>query len=165
MRPVEEVAVAGGARTVERMLQDIEHLVLEEVWLGRGRSVSGWALVASLIATALAWRTDAIGHVPSFAVAMLLLASGASTLALIRRRYRWCCAAAYCCGLAAVIGIGAFWWLRTGRFGAPLTWLILADGAVVLSTIFWLAVVVTPIERSQPDMRTPPVSQRRHGTG
>ncbi|MGD9517797.1 hypothetical protein [Mycolicibacterium sp.] len=55
--------------------------------------------------------------------------------------------------MASVLGIGAFWWVRTGRPDAPLTWLILADIAVVLLTAHWLTVIVTPIERSQPDMR------------
>ena len=52
-----------------------------------------------------------------------------------------------------MFGIGAFWWVRTGRPDAPLTWLLLADIAVVVLTALWLAVIVTPIERSQPDMR------------
>lgn len=145
--------MAGEARIVERMLDDIEHRVLEEVWLGRGRAVTGWALVGSLFATVTLWRFDAMGHVPTVAAVMLSIASGLSGLALARRRYRWCCVAAYSCGLASVFGIGAFWWVRTGRPDAPLTWLLLADIAVVVLTALWLAVIVTPIERSQPDMR------------
>lgn len=153
--------MARGARTVERILQDIEHHVLEDVWLGRGRSATGCALVVTLSATAVVWWIDAISespphasnHVPTVAAAILLLASGVSGLALALRRYRWCCAAAYCCGLATVIGIGAFWWLRTGRPGAALTWLMLADMAVGVLTIIWLMAIITPIERSQPDMR------------
>lgn len=145
--------MAGEARTVERMLDDIEHRVLEEVWLGRRRSATGWTLVGTLSATVMLWRIDATGHVPTVAAVMLLLASGASGLALTRRRYRWCCVAACSCGLASVFGIGAFWWVRTGRLDAPLTWLAIADIAVVLLTAQWLAVIVTPIERSQPDMR------------
>jgi hypothetical protein len=160
--------VAGGARTVERMLQDIEHRVLEDVWLGRGRSAAGCALVAVLGTAVVAWWIDAVGfasnRMPTVAAAVLLLASGASGVALAVRRYRWCCAATYCCGLASVIGIGAFWWLRTGRSGAPMTWLVLADIAAVVLAIFWLAVIITPIERSQPDMRTPRVFERREGT-
>lgn len=145
--------MAGEARTVDRILDDIEHRVLEEVWLGRRPSANGWTLVGTLIATVMLWRIDATGHVPTVAAAMLTLAAGLSGLALARRRYRWCCVAAYSCGLASVLGIGAFWWVRTGRPDAPLTWLILADIAVVLLTAHWLTVIVTPIERSQPDMR------------
>jgi hypothetical protein len=55
--------------------------------------------------------------------------------------------------LAAVIGIGAFWWVRTARTGTGLSWLVVADVATVTLTLGWLAVIVTPIERSQPDMR------------
>lgn len=145
--------MAGKAPTVERMLDDIEHRVLEEVWLGRRRSVTGWALVGSVFATVMLWRIDAAGHVPTVATVILSTAASASGLALARRRYRWCCVAAYSCGLASVFGIGAFWWVRTGRPNAPLTWLMLADIAILVLTALWLAVIVTPIERSQPDMR------------
>lgn len=145
--------MAGEARAVERMLDDIEHRVLEEVWLGRRRSAIGWALVGSLFATVMLWRIDVAGYVPTVAVVMLSTASVLSGLALALRRYRWCCVAAYSCGLASVFGIGAFWWVRTGRPDAPLTWLTLADVAVVVLTVHWLAVIVTPIERSQPDIR------------
>lgn len=145
--------MAGEVRTVERMLDEIEHHVLEDVWLGRGRSASGWALVGTVFATVLLWRIDATGHVPTVAAAMLSIASGLSALALARHRYRWCCVAAYGCGLASVFGIGAFWWVRTGSTSAPLTWLVLADIAVVALTVLWASVIVVPLERSQPDMR------------
>lgn len=156
--------MTGRAGTVEHMLQAIETHVLDEVWLGRSRSAVGGALVVMLCATAVAWRTNVAGHVPTVAAVMLLLASGVSGLALARRRYRWCCAAAYGCGLASVFGIGAFWWLRTGPPGAPLTWLMLADLAVVALTILWITVITTPIERSQPEMRSPTALQRRERT-
>lgn len=84
----------------------------------------------------------------------LVAASALSALALALQRFAWSCAAAYGCGLSSAIGIGAFWWLRTGRSGAPLGWLVVADVAVVAMTVGWVAVVVTPLGRSQPDMRT-----------
>lgn len=146
--------MAGKAPTVERMLADIEHRVLEEVWLGRRRSLTGWALIAALVVTVMLWRVDAAGPVPTIAAVMLATASGMSALALARCRYRWCCAAAYSCGLASVFGVGAFWWARTGRPAAPLTWLMLADVAVVVLTALWLMVIGTPVARSQPDMRS-----------
>lgn len=146
--------MTGGTRTIERMRHDIEVLVMEEVWLGRRRSATAWVLVAALSSTTLVWRAEVTGNVVTVAVSTLLVASTASVLALVRRRYRWCCAAAYCTGLASVFGTGAFWWLRTGHFGSPLLWLTLADVAVVVLTGFWLMVIVTPIDRSQPDMRT-----------
>ncbi len=153
--------MTGGAGTVEQIMQRIESLVLEEVWLGRSRCVVGSALAAMLCITAAAWRIDAKGHVPTIAALMLLFASVVSGLALARRHFRWCCAAAYSCGLASVFGIGAFWWLRTGRTGAGSAWLMLADVAVVALTIFWLTVIITPIERSQPDMRSLAATARR----
>lgn len=135
--PVKEADVTNEVRTIERMLRDIEHLVMEEMWLGRTRSI-----------------------VATVAVTTLPMASAASGFALVRHRYRWCCAAAYCTALASVVGTGVFWWLRTGQSGAPLMLLTLADVAVVTLTIFWMTVIVTPVDRSQPDMRTTGGPQR-----
>lgn len=157
------------AVTLERMLRAIENHVLEEVWIGRLRRTAGVAVTLAVVGTAAVWWLDALGgdspHVGKGVVtvtgAVLLLASTVSGLALALRRYRWCCAAAYCCGLAAVIGLGAFWWLRTGRTGIGLSWLVLADVAAVTLTVGWLVVIVTPIERSQPDMRRLPADRTR----
>jgi hypothetical protein len=55
--------------------------------------------------------------------------------------------------LAAVIGIGVFWWVRTGQAEIGLLWLIVADLVAVTLTVGWMAVILTPIEHSQPDMR------------
>ncbi len=141
----------------ERMLRAIENHVMEEVWIGRVRRAAGVAVTLALVGTATVWwegrGSPHVGNdVVTVTVAVFLLASTVSGLALALRRYRWCCAAAYCCGLAAVIGIGAFWWLWTGRTGMGLSWLVLADLAAVALTLGWLAVIVTPIERSQPDI-------------
>jgi hypothetical protein len=145
----------------QRTLKTIENRVLEEVWIGRVWRVVGGALATALAGTALACWLEAMGQesphaanrVPTVTVVGLVVASAVSARALRLRRYRWCCAAAYCCGLAAVIGIGAFWWVRTGHAGIGLSWLVLADLAEVPLTLGWLAVIVTPIERNQPDMR------------
>jgi len=144
-----------------RTLQTIETQVLEEVSISRACRTIGSALAIGLAGLASIWWLDAAGHaspqpakvVPTVAVAALGGASAVSTLALRLQRYRWCCAAAYCCGLAAVIGIGAFWWVRTGQTGIGLLWLVFGDLITVTLTLGWLAVIVTPIERSQPDMR------------
>ena len=145
----------------QHTLQMIENRVLEEVWIARVWRAVGGALAVALAGAALAWWPEAMGQesphganvVPTVTVALALVTSTVSALALRLRRYRWCCAAAYCCGLAAVIGIGAFWWVRTGHLGIGLSWLVLADLAAVTLTLGWIAVIVTPVERSQPDMR------------
>jgi hypothetical protein len=141
-------------------LKAIESRVLEEVSIGRFWRTTGGVLAVALAATALVWWIEAMGQesphganrIPTATVALALVTSTISALALRLRRYRWCCAAAYCCGLAAVIGIGAFWWVRTGHVGIGLSWLVLADLAAVSLTLGWVAVIVIPIERSQPDM-------------
>jgi len=145
----------------QRTLQKIENQVLEEVSITRAWRAIGTALAIALAVLASAWWLGVAGQVspqppnlvPTVAVVALGGASAVSTLALRLRRYRWCCAAAYCCGLAAVIGIGAFWWVRTGQTGIGLLWLVFGDLVTVTLTLGWLAVIVTPIERSQPDMR------------
>ena len=155
------------AATLEHTLRIIEHRVLEEVWIGRLQRAAGSAFTVALAGTAAVWWLDVSGRsaphggnrVATVTVAVFMVASAVSGSALALRRYRWCCAAAYCCGLTAVIGIGAFWWLRTGRTGIELTWVVLADLAAMALTLGWLAVIVTPIERSQPDMRRPPAQR------
>ncbi len=145
----------------QRTLKTIESRVLEEVSIGRVWRAVGGALAIALSGTAWAWWLEVMGkesphapnHLPTVAVAAMVVASAVSALALGLARYRWCCAAAYCCGLAAVIGIGAFWWVRTGHPGMGLSLLVLADLAAVTLTAGWIGVIVTPIERSQPDMR------------
>jgi hypothetical protein len=147
------------ASELERALHDIERRVLEEVWLSRRHVVTGVALVVTLVMTAAEFLRVGVAHAaPVVAAAALVVAATVSGMALLRRRYRWCCAAAYCCGLAGVVGIGVFWWLNTGRCGVALSWLVVADLTVVALTVQWLTVIVTPLERSQPDMRAPRVA-------
>ncbi len=157
---------------VERTLADIEDRVLEEVWIGQRRAVVHSVLTLLLMVMTAVWWIDAVSEVsahvpnrvPTVTAIVLTLASAASGLALGLRRFRGCCAATYTCGLGAVIGIGAFWWLRPGRPGATLTWLMIADLATVLLTAGWLSVVITPIERSQPEMRRSGVRREPHRT-
>ncbi|GBG36726.1 hypothetical protein [Mycobacterium montefiorense] len=144
-----------------RMLRRIENRVLEQVWIARARRGVGGALVVVLAIAAWAWWLEAVARglsgaaiaLPAAAVVFFVAASALSALALALRRFRWCCAAAYCCGLAAVIGIGAFWWARTGTLAIGVSWLVLADLTTLVLCAGWLAVILTPIERSQPDMR------------
>ncbi|WP_158021340.1 hypothetical protein [Mycolicibacterium chubuense] len=147
--------------SVAEMLADIESRVLEDMWIGRGRRLIVVALTALLPVSVALWWTgnrsapsvhDA-DRVSIVATVVLTLPVITSAAALIVRRFRYCCAAAYTGGVSAVIGIGAFWWHRTGQAQATPLWLSVADVSVVLLTLGWLSVVATPIERSQPEMR------------
>ncbi|ORA28874.1 hypothetical protein BST13_27750 [Mycobacterium aquaticum] len=139
-------------------LRTIEGRVLDEVWMGRWRFAAGVLAVLVLVVGAVTWwflaDTGAAHSVPMVGLVMFALAAVASAAALLRRRYRWCCAAAYFSGLATVVGVGALWWLRTGHHATGLAWLVAADLAVMALAGHWLTLVFTPIERSQPDMRT-----------
>ncbi len=144
-----------------RELEAIEHRVLDDIWIGPRRRAIHATLIVVLAASTVMWWSGAAGEqsahgsnrIPTVTAGILTLAAIASMAALAIRRFRMCCAAAYVCGLAAVFGIGAFWWLHTGRPGAPLTWLAIADVVTVLLAMAWVAVAATPIERSQPEMR------------
>ncbi|MGJ6126727.1 hypothetical protein QN239_29530 [Mycolicibacterium sp. Y3] len=146
---------------IERTLAGIESRVLDDIWLGPGRVAAQGFLTLMLAVSATMWWFNTIGghsshglnRVPSITIFVLFAAAVVSAFALRLQRFRGVCAAAYAGGLAAVIGIGAFWWLRTGRPGASLGWLTIADIAAVLLTAGWMLVIVTPIERSQPEMR------------
>lgn len=135
--------------------------MLDEVWVGTRRSVGYGFLAAVVAAAALMWWSDVAdevsaygsNRVPVVSMAGLTIAAAVSALALRLRRFRACCVAACTCGLAAVIGVGTIWWLHTGRPGAAFPWLLVADIAVILLTIGWLSLVMTPIEHSQPQMR------------
>ncbi|MCF6388014.1 hypothetical protein L2K20_13615 [Mycobacterium sp. MBM] len=89
-------------------------------------------------------------------VACALFATAAliSLVALRFRRFTWSCAAVYTGGVATVADLGAFWWYRTAHVDAmPLTTLL---GSIVSAalTVGWLTVVMAPLGRSQPDMRS-----------
>lgn len=141
-------------------MRTIERRVLQDVWIGPCRCAVTTALTVTVTVTAVAWcrggpaPAELPRGVPLVTVTLFLVASAVSAVALARRRYPWCCAAAYSGGLAAVIGIGAFWWLRTGRHQHCVTWLVVADLTTVVLTAIWLTVIVAPIERSQPDIRS-----------
>lgn len=149
------------ADTLERMLRGIERRVLHEISLGRLRSVAIGVLGPTLAVSAVVWWCDLFAHrspgaalrVPTVAFVILVVAALSSIMALGARRFRWGCAAAYSCALATVVGIGAFWWLRTGPAESSVGWLVVADLAALVLAIAWLSVLVTPVHRSQPDMR------------
>lgn len=134
--------------SIRLALAGIERRVLDEVWIGRRRGAGYAALAILLLASTGAWCIDVVGEVAgpgSYRVPVIgtlahVVAAGASVLAVKARRFRECCAAAYACGLSSVIGIGALWWLRTGRTDAPMAWLLVADTTAVLLTVGWLSV-------------------------
>lgn len=142
------------------ILRTIEAHVLDDVWIGKRRAAAGFVTLAVLVTAAMGWCVVGefqVAHgVPALSVTLFAISGVLSAVALTRRRYRWCCAAAYSCGLATVIGVGVLWWSRTGHAGSGQGWLAVANLAVVVLAGIWLTVVVTPIERSQPDMRTSP---------
>ena len=154
-------AAALRADPMQQTLAKIESHVLEDVWIGARRR-AGYACVTVLLVIAVAsWcceivvRTSAHGldRVPVISVAAMAVAAAVSALALGLRRFRVCFAAAYTCGLATIIGIGALWWSRTGPPGLPLTWLVVADMAAALLTVGWVWIALIPIAQSQPQMR------------
>lgn len=143
--------------TIEDTLRSIENRVMGDVWLGAARRHGGRMLATTLgTAAAVGWF-DADSHAHTIAlVACALFATAAliSLVALQLRRFTWGCAAVYACGLATVAGLGAFWWYRTGHVDAmPLTTLLGSILSAAL-TVGWLTVLMTPIGRSQPDMRS-----------
>lgn len=147
---------------VERMLAHIERRVLQDVWVDRVRMVAVGVLAPVLAVTALAWWLDLLLHrppglsliVPTVVLVVLTLAAASSLIARFTRRFRWCCAAAYLCGLGTVVGLGGFWWVRTGAAGPTLSWLVAAaDLAVLGLAVAWLTLLAAPVQRTHPDMR------------
>lgn len=146
---------------IDAVLRKISHRVLEDVWMSArvrallaalavtliGAAVTGWLGLAGQAATS--WISYA-------AIVLFGLAASASSLAVGLRRFRWCCAAAYLSGLATVAGWAMVWWHRTAPSGTvprPCGWMVIGVVAVTALAVTWLGVILTPAERSQPDMR------------
>jgi hypothetical protein len=148
---------------LEDTLRAIERGVLEDVWMSRSRRWT--ALLATIIlgvAAASRWsnlgaqvsptlHVDAV--VPGTSI-MFLAACVISLIALRRGHFRWCCAAAYTAALSTVTSLAALWWHQTADGSDPLVWTLLAALAAATLTVIWLATILTPLEDSQPDMRT-----------
>lgn len=141
--------------SLEAMLASIRDHVLEDVWIGGARRSVAAVLACGLAATALfgigaAYRD---GQWVAVVSDVLFISLSAFTLiALYRTRFKWCCAAAYSGGLATVAGAGGYWWHHTAHIGSPLPAALSTIAAAAL-TAHWLSIVVTPVDRSQPDMR------------
>lgn len=136
-------------------LRAIERRVVDEIWIGRTRRLTGATLTAVLAASAItgAVATSGGGY-RVVLVAHLVggVAAVTSVGALVFRRFNWVCAAAYGCTLAALAAGGAIWWYRTGA--VAVAWSTVTGCAVAaLLGLGWVRLLVTPVERSQPDMR------------
>ncbi len=151
-------------RSLEAALRQIEHRVLEDVHLPVWARRVAWVAVLVLVACGI--TTWVVGHdVGTVPLAASVLGAGAavcSVVTLRRRRFRWCAAAAYLSGLSTVAGVGAYWWCQTSSAG-PILAISSGVSAVAAATLtaVWVAVAITPVEDSHPDMRRP--SKRKWG--
>ena len=67
-----------------------------------------------------------------------------------------CCAPLYLSGVATAAGFGAVWWCQTSPARVAVWWPLAGFVAAAVLAVCWLGVVLTPLERSQPDMRFKP---------
>ena len=153
------------------MLRAIERRVLDDVWIGRRRRLLTGVVIASLAtAAALGWAdvharaADGTPGIAGCAVALTLFTSTAvmSSVALLRTCFRWCTLAAYGGGIGTVVGLGVVWWHQTtpiAQSPGPRAWMAVGTLCSVALTVLWLHAVLTPLERSQPDLRLSPGSR------
>ncbi|PQP48028.1 MULTISPECIES: hypothetical protein [Mycolicibacterium] len=145
-------------QSIEATLKQIEHRVLNEVYVPLwARRVARVAATVLIVTGITAW---AMGHddggVPLAASVLGAGAAICSAVSLRRHRFGWCVAAAYLSGVSTVVGIGAFWWCRTGSAGPILTTSTGASAvAAAALTAVWVSVAITPVKDSHPDMRQP----------
>ncbi|BBY77394.1 hypothetical protein [Mycolicibacterium parafortuitum] len=142
-------------QSIEATLKQIEHRVLDDVHLPAWARRAAWAATTALVVTVIvAWVVG--GSVPVAASVLGAGAAACSVVTLRRRRFRWCVAAAYLSGVSTVAGVGAFWWSRTGSAGPILaTSTAVAAVAAATLTAVWVAVAITPVKDSHPDLRQP----------
>jgi hypothetical protein len=150
---------------IEAMLRRIGRRVLDDVWISgqvrvfawavvgvlAGASVFGWADVGDRSATA----TPGIA-ICAVALTFFTITTVASSITLLRSRFRWCTAAAYGGGLGTVAGLGLVWWHQTTpstQCPGPCVWMVVGALCSAALTVTWLRVILTPIEWSQPDIR------------
>lgn len=163
------------------MLRGIERQVLDDVWIDPRRRVFTAVVIAWLAAAAtLGWAdvhdraATGTPGVAGCAVALSLFTATAmvSSIALLRSTFRWCTLGAYGGGLGTVVGVGVVWWHQTtpiAQAPGPRLWMAAGVLCSVALALVWLRVIVTPLERSQPDLRLSPGSRAtarpspRHG--
>ncbi|BBZ04491.1 hypothetical protein MCHIJ_39280 [Mycolicibacterium chitae] len=148
-------------QSIEETLEQIEHRVFDDIRLPPWARRVAWAATTVLIMTGITeWVIG--GALPLVTSALGAAAAISSVATLRRRRFRWCVAAAYLSGLSTVAGVGAFWWSRTGSAGPILaTSTGVAAVAAATLTAVWVAVAITPLQDSHPDMRQ--TSKRKWG--
>ncbi|WP_407688314.1 hypothetical protein [Mycobacterium sp. HUMS_1102779] len=147
---------------LEEMLGKIGRRVLEDVWLSRRvRAVAGVAVAALAAATVLGCLSLATvqartSWLSCVATALFGLTASVSSLAVCRPRFRWCCTSAYISVVATIAGLGMVWWHRTAPPGSAAgvsAWMVTGVLCTIVLSLTWLAVILTPWEHSQPDMR------------
>lgn len=150
---------------VEAMIRRIGQRVLDEMWISPRARVFTAAAVAALVGAAVAGWTDVTERsataTPGIAICAVALTFftvtvWVSSIALQRRRFRWCTAAAYCSALATVTGLGVVWWHQTTsetQCPGPCGWMVVGVLCAAALTLIWLRVILTPLEWSQPDIR------------
>ena len=163
MRPLKVPSTSD--QDIEAMLRRIGRRVLDDVWISRRvRVLAGVLVAATAGAAAFGWADayqrylSATPGVAFCAVALALFTwtTLLSSIALLRSRFRWCTAAAYGAGLGTVAGLGVVWWHQTTpntQCPGPCIWMVAGVLCSVALTITWLRVILTPLEKSQPDIR------------
>jgi hypothetical protein len=160
MRPVN--VPSSSDHQIDAMLRRIWQRVLEDVWMTRRVQVITLLVIAIMVcAAATGWADVDAGPTARIpiclvAIAMSLLTAAVSTLAVLIRRFRWCCAAAYAGGLSTVTGVGVVWWHQSApptQTHGPVAWMVIGVLCSAWLTATWLTVIVTPLGRSQPDIR------------
>lgn len=148
-------------QSLEAALKQIEHRVLDDVHLPAWARRVAWVAAAVLIVAGVTtWAVG--GGLPLATSAVGVGAAVCSIVTLRRRRFRWCVASAYLSGLSTAAGVGAYWWCQTSSAVAILTVSagVSAVAAAALTAV-WVAVAITPVKDSHPDMRQP--SKRKWG--
>lgn len=156
MRPMN--VPTGSDDTVEVMLRRIGRSVLEDVWIGRRATLAILVAVVTLGAdAATGWlAAEHSVWISRVAIGLFTLTATLSAVALWRRRFRWCCAAAYAGGLSTVVGFAVVWWHQTAPqslTAGPSAWMTIGVLCAAGLTAGWLRLILTPLERSQPDIR------------
>lgn len=148
-------------QSIETTLKQIEHGVLDDVYLPLWVRRVAWVATIVLLMTGITAWVVGVG-LPLAASALGAGAAICSIMSLRRRRFRWCVAAAYLSGVSTVAGVGAFWWSRTSSAGPVLaTSTAVATVAAATLTAVWVSVTITPVTDSHPEMRQP--SKRKWG--
>ena len=139
---------------IEHTLSAIGRRVFDEVWIGRARRYITAAAIVVLAASAGVCWSETHRWVLKVVAILFTLATASSATALWRKRFRVCCAALYLSGVATAAGFGAVWWCQTSPARVAVWWPLAGFLAAAVLAGCWLGVALTPLDRSQPDMRS-----------